>query len=314
MCAHFQPDEGSSPAKTVLRIGAVQVPLRQDKVHPLQATRAVIELMVTFQQVENKIELFVLPELCPVGYTEQTFREWLPKTPEIVQVYEKIHQDFCKAAVELQAFICFGTIGRRTDPNIPGDNGSNVEFTIRQVVVNPQGETVAVYDKMHLCDYGDCAETRFFSSGRKECSFDCFGFRCGILICADMRNPSLSRRLAAVHKVDVLIQPAAFGRDLSFRTWRSFRETRAVENSVYWIGVNYASSQYGNTSFTEPWVDEDHESRIMGCEPGVLVGNIERGVLARVRSSMPYYKQLLSEDWWSTRNLTETTQEDSIQS
>ena len=38
-------------------------------------------------------------------------------------------------------------------------------FTIRQVVVDRNGSIICKYDKSHLCDYGDCAETRYFHSG-----------------------------------------------------------------------------------------------------------------------------------------------------
>ena len=47
-------------------------------------------------------------------------------------------------------------------------------------------------------------------------------FRIGLIVCADMRSAELSRRLAAdpEHGVDAILQPAAFARDISFRTWR----------------------------------------------------------------------------------------------
>lgn len=113
-----------------------------------------------------------------------------------------------------------------------------------------------------------------------------------------MRNPTLSRRLAAPpHLCDVILQPAAFSRDVSFRTWRSFRETRAVENSVYFVGVNYAGEYYGETSFVGPWVDEDHEPATLGAEEGVLVGEVRREVLEGVRRDFPYHRQVMGEDW-----------------
>lgn len=110
-----------------------------------------------------------------------------------------------------------------------------------------------------------------------------------------MRNPLWARQLTKTHKVDVIIQPAAFGRDFSFRTWRSFQETRAVENSIYWVGVNYSGDYYGESSLTPPWVDTDHEPTFLGGESGVLVGRVERAVLNHVRTTMPYYKVLMNE-------------------
>jgi len=113
-----------------------------------------------------------------------------------------------------------------------------------------------------------------------------------------MRNLSLTRTLASkAHNCDVILQPAAFSRDISFRTWKSFRETRAVENSVYFVAVNYAGEYYGDTAFVRPWVDENNEPEVLGTEEGFLVKDVKRDALARIRTEFPYYEQLMSEDW-----------------
>lgn len=113
-----------------------------------------------------------------------------------------------------------------------------------------------------------------------------------------MRNPSLTRLLASkAHRCDVVLQPAAFSRDISFRTWKSFRETRAVENSIYFVAVNYAGEYYGDTAICEPWIDGDNEPEMLGTDEGVLVKEVDRELLTRIRSEFPYYNQLMSEDW-----------------
>lgn len=238
----------------------------------------------------KKVDLFVLPELAPVGYSEDTFARYLPSTPQLQAVFCQIDQAFANQARILRAYICYGTIGWKHQAD------GSLAFTIRQNVLDRNGQLVAAYDKMNLCDYGDCAETRFFQAGpRTPVSFAVDGFRFGLLICADMRNPTLSRTLARDHKVDVLLQPAAFARDVSFRTWKSFRETRAVENSCYFIGVNYAGDNHGETSAVGPWVDESHEPLVLGTSEGYLLERIQRSTLNSVRTSMPFYRQLLAE-------------------
>jgi len=279
----------------VLVIGVVQCPLRPDEQDPLEATSKTVQLMKqATTSNQSKIDLFVLPELAPIGYSEDTFQRYLPNTRENQELHHKIHELVVDAAVELHAYICYGTIGVVCD-TIAATFMEKQHFTIRQVVIDPTGTTVAMYDKMLLCDYGDCAETRFFTPGKELVSFSIHSFHIGILLCADMRNPIYGRTLAAKHKVDIILQAAAFSRDFSFRTWKSFRETRAVENSVYWVGVNYSGGNYGETSFTEPWVDEEHEPQVMRCESGVLVGIVKRKTLDHVRVTMPYYKLLCEE-------------------
>lgn len=169
-----------------LVIGAVQPPLRLDQQSPLEACRHV-QAMMREAAASRNINLYVLPELCPVGYSEHTFCNYLPSTPEIRNIYDKIEEELGNLARELEAFICFGTIGwkekeeestktitrlgeEHTSQVVSKNNPSTeLEFFIRQVVLNDQGQTVAAYDKMHLCDYGDCAEARFFHTGGSPC-------------------------------------------------------------------------------------------------------------------------------------------------
>jgi predicted amidohydrolase len=280
-----------SPPHAEVRVCPLQVKLRRPEESPLEATFRVLEMMETIAaNTEEKKDLFVLPELCPIGYSEDTFSRYLPVNERNRALYRNIDALFQQAARKLQVYICYGTIGW---------DAANRLF-IRQVVIDRSGQHAAVYDKIHLCDYGDCSETRFFSPGpvNQAVSFtidDQKGstFRFGLLLCADMRYPLLSRKLAAQERVDCILQPAAFARDCSFRTWVSFRESRAVENSVYWIGVNYAGENFGETSVVPPWVDNEHEPQTLGTSEGHLMGRIERSRLEHVRATMPFYGHLM---------------------
>lgn len=252
------------------------------------------------------VDLFVLPELSPVGYSEDTFARYLPITPANQAMYQEFDRFFQIAARNLNTYICYGTIGWSFErQQRPGANNSSPRLFIRQIVVDRLGTQVACYDKTFLCDYGVCAETRFFQTGPAShpTSFQVYSrdrscsFRFGLLICADMRDPGLSRRLTAdaEHRVDCILQPAAFARDCSFRSWSSFRETRAVENSIFWIGVNYSGMDFGESSIVPPFVDEEHEPITLGCDEGYLIGRITRSALDHVRMSMPFYRNLLEE-------------------
>lgn len=269
-----------------VQICPLQVELRRPDESPMNATQRVVERMRTVA-LQIKVDLFILPELSPVGYSEDTFAKYLPNTPQNQQLYQNIDDVFAYQARRLQVFVCYGTIGWT-----PREDGT-LKLSIRQVVLNRLGQQIASYDKMYLCGYGDCAETRFFEPGPREpVSFAIDGFRFGLLICADIRYPELSRLLVRDHKVDVLLQPAAFLRDVSFRTWKSFRETRAVENSVYFVGVNYSGNDFGETSVTPPWVDDSHKPEVLGTDEGFLVCKVQKNELEHVRQSMPFYRNL----------------------
>lgn len=270
-----------------LKVGVVQAPLRPDDMDPVSFTQSRIVPLLKSCTEKEDVDLYVLPELCPIGYSQHTFENYL-NSPDVQLQIDEI---MGKTARACKAYLAYGRIS--TGPQ--GISGET-RTTIQHVVLNEFGSVIASYDKNLLCNYGDCAETRYFSAGTDLCSFSCRGFELGILICADMRNPTLARKLVATYHVDAILQPAAFSRDLSFRTWRSFRETRAVENSVYWVGVNYAGAYYGNSSFNPPWIDEDCEPEVLGMKEGVLVGSIHRSVLDHVRTCMPYHQILAREE------------------
>lgn len=270
-----------------LKIGVVQAPLRPDDMDPASFTQNQVVPLLKSCTVNEDVDLFVLPELCPIGYSQHTFENYLD-SPDVQLQIDEIMAETARAC---KAYIAYGRIS--TGQGVCGEK----QATIQHVVLNEVGAFIASYDKILLCNYGDCAETRYFSPGTALCSFSCRGFELGMLICADMRNPTLARKLVVTHHVDAILQPAAFSRDLSFRTWRSFRETRAVENSIYWVGVNYAGAYYGNSSLNPPWIDEDCEPEILGMKEGVLVGSIQRSVLDHVRTCMPYHQILSREEY-----------------
>ena len=308
----------SENQQSVLVICAVQPKLRTDSQTLAESVENAIELIRTAHRgsnVDEKIDLFVLPELSPIGYCEHTFTHYLPDTPTKQQLYKDLDARMAKTAKQLNAHICYGTIGwhsKQTQQNEETDTEKqnsceediSYDFTIQQKVVEPSnGLQVAVYDKIYLCDYGDCAETRFFvpSPSQKLVSFTIGTFSLGLMICADQRVPTLARTLAAApeHNVDILLQPAAFVRDVSFATWKSFRETRAVENSCYFLGVNYCGSNYGETTLVPPWVDDsgnaDSTAQSLGCDESWLICKIQRSVLQHVRTIFPFYRVLTSE-------------------
>lgn len=322
--------------KNPLTVCLLQPALRRDDQSIVESTLATIDLMQRAvdehtqqacnndndnnnnnddpQRRKTKIDFILLPELCPVGYSEDSFTRFLPHTKENRALLVQVDDLLQNAARTMKCAICYGTMGWK-----PKDEASakkheqanpslEYDYTIRQVVVNPDGVRIACYDKIHLCNYGDCAETRFFTPGTKPCSFtlqtdnvvdavddddddDCWIF--GLMICADMRYPQLAQTLVQNHNVNVLLQPASFARDCSFRTWKSFRETRAIESGTYFLANNYAGDYYGQTSMNPPWIDDDHEPVILGNEESYIVTTLDPRILKAARTQFPFYKHTM---------------------
>ena len=167
-------------------------------------------------------------------------------------------------------------------------------FTIAQAVVAPTGRVELVYDKMHLCDMGACSEVGYsLTRGERPGVFTCRGWRVGVCICYDLRFPELWRHIAWEENCDLILQPSAFGRDATFPMYHSFVTTRAVENGIYVLSVNFAGTEFGESIAAPPWVGpvpgcSDQCARILGCDEGVLALRCETAVLDAVRAAYPY--------------------------
>ena len=172
---------------------------------PIENCMECIRMMEASWQENSTISLFVLPELSSIGYSEDSFRRYLPTTKANRNMLSDIDTLFADFSERLGVHVSYGTVGWWNTPSEDGD--ACVSTSIRQVVLDKNGNQVAVYDKMYVCDYGDCSETRFFQQGphSQPTSFSIGLFRIGIIICADIRYPDLCRRLAHDHKVDAVL-------------------------------------------------------------------------------------------------------------
>ena len=275
----------------LLFIALVQCPLRRDGQSPAQACQQVIFMMADFKQRHPEVSLFVLPELAPIGYSEHTFRQFL--LPKKEETSNHVHEDI---TAQMKQFCNSHNVGVLF--GLPTYDENTERRYISHVYVPAAEEASTIlryYHKHRLCDYGDCAETRFFSSGDSLMVIEVKGWKFGVILCADMRDPFLCSSYVQQYNVDALLQPAAFSRDVSFASWKSFRETRAIENGIYFCGINYAGENFGNTSVNPPWIDDEndnHKPTIMGTEEGCLLVKLNRRVLESARSNFPFYRNI----------------------
>lgn len=300
-----EPDGPSSSGDSAVSICAVQPALRSSDESPMEALLRIQRQMELISKT-NSVDMYVLPELAPYSYTEDTFAKYLPVDSKNQAMFEELDRIYQATARKLNSYVCYGTIGWSYENSDKLEDLEVPNLFLRQVVVDRLGNEIATYDKTYICDYGYSSESRFFVPGpcSVPTSFEVSSrdetstFRFGMLIGSDIRYPNLSRLLTADkdHRVDCIVQPTASFRDCAFRTWSSFQETRAVENSIYWIGANYSGEDYGGTTIVQPFVDEDHESITLDCEEGYAIIQISRETLDNARSTFPFYARLLEEE------------------
>ena len=195
------------------------------------------------EEEASRIDLVVLPELSSIDYSRETFA----RLDEIAEPLRGASFEvWSEVAKESKVFVSYGFARQ-------ADGGPYISVG----VVGPDGEFLGHYDKLHLAQYGASMEKEYFNRGNHLFTFEVNGFRLSPIICYDIRIPELTRALVVDHGVDVILHCGAYFRDESFHTWHPFAVARALENQVYFLSLNRAGSNYGNSLFCLPWQDEN---------------------------------------------------------
>ncbi len=199
-------------------------------------------------------------------------------------------QDICLAAFrelarELKIHLHIGSLAIKASP----DKAANRAF-----IIDPRGEIVARYDKIHMFDV-DLAggesyrESNNFRPGESAVAVDLPWARFGLTICYDLRFPALYRALAEAG-VTVLTIPAAFTKQTGEAHWHTLVRARAIENGCFVLAAAQGGahengrSTFGHSLAVDPW------GRILaegGTEPGVIMAEIDLAAVAAARSKVP---------------------------
>ena len=171
---------------------------------------------------------------------------------------------------------------------------ANAEIVNRSVLIEPGGEVVATYDKIHLFDApvnrdNPVPESVLYRAGGTARVFSLPWTTIGLSICYDLRFPLLFRALTR-HGAKVLCVPAAFLQSTGEAHWHTLLRARAIENGCYVIapaqcGVPHEGRRnYGHSLIVDPW------GRVLadaGDQPGVIGAEIDLAVVETSRTALP---------------------------
>ena len=164
----------------------------------------------------------------------------------------------------------------------------------RSFVIDPRGEIIARYDKIHMFDV-DLAggesyrESRSYRPGESAVVTDLPWGRLGLTICYDLRFPTLHRALAEAGSSFIAI-PSAFTRQTGEAHWNVLMRARAIENTAFVFAAAQGGRHedgretFGHSLIVDPW------GRILaegGTEPGVVLASIDPAEVAAVRAKIP---------------------------
>jgi deaminated glutathione amidase len=166
------------------------------------------------------------------------------------------------------------------------------------LVVGPDGEWRARYDKIHLFDVETerngqretYRESRSIEAGPlAPVVVDIDGWRFGLSVCYDLRFPELYRALVTAG-AEVLCVPSAFTAQTGQAHWETLLRARAIENTCYVMAANQCGTHPGNrqtwghSAVISPWGDP---LSILDGAPGYGIGVLEREKLLQLRSAFP---------------------------
>jgi predicted amidohydrolase len=164
----------------------------------------------------------------------------------------------------------------------------------RSLLIDPRGEIVARYDKIHMFDV-DLAggesyrESRNYRPGEIAIATDLPWGRLGLTICYDLRFPALYRALAEAG-ASFLAIPSAFTRQTGEAHWHVLMRARAIENTCYVLAAAQGGTHengretFGHSLVVDPWGRVIAEG---GTEPGVVMAEIKVAEVATARGRLP---------------------------
>jgi nitrilase len=171
----------------------------------------------------------------------------------------------------------------------------------RSLLLSPQGEVVAHYDKVHLFRFNNGRESydeaRVLMEGSQPVAATLGtppALRVGLSVCYDLRFPELYRALSfgdpAQPPCDLLAVPAAFTHTTGQAHWEVLLRARAIENQCYVMapaqgGLHENGRRtWGHSLVIDPW------GEVLACVqegPGVAVADVDAQRLATVREQLP---------------------------
>lgn len=203
------------------------------------------------------------------------------------KISKEVERSLKKWALEFEIYLLGGGYP------VPAENGKVFN---RARLLNPKGETVAVYNKIHMFNV-ELSETEIYresdivQAGKNVVIADLpeFGMKAGLSICYDVRFPELYRQLAK-QGVQILFIPAAFTRPTGKAHWQTLLRARAIENSAFVVAPAQTGKHgkyretYGHAMIIDPWGNILSDA---GEEPGMAMAELKLDDLKEVRRKLP---------------------------
>jgi deaminated glutathione amidase len=263
-----------------LRAAAIQLRSTDDLAVNLATSRE-----LSARAARDGAKLVVLPEcFCFLGRGERDKLRIAEKTDGTGPVMTMLR--------ELARDHGIWVIGGGMPEIVPGDDRRTYNTA---VVIDPRGDVVARYRKIHLFDVdipggATLRESDATAAGDELVVVDIEGARVGLSICYDVRFPELYRRLVKDRGADVVVVPAAFTAHTGAAHWHLLLRARAVEDQAWvvapaqWGKHNEKRESYGHALIADPWGTVVAEQ---DTGDGVVIHTLDGATVDKRRTQMP---------------------------
>lgn len=236
----------------------------------LQGNIDKIDKMV--EQLKNKIDLLILPELSLTGFTMES-KKFAEDLDGISTQY------FMKLSQRLKCNLLAGVIEKSEE----GIFNSLVH-------INSDGLVTARYRKIH--PFGYAKEDQNYKAGNEIVVTKIDNAKVGLSICYDLRFPELYR-LYAKQRVDLLVNIANWPVP-RIDHWRTLLKARAIENQSFVIGVNRVGNdpylQYnGFSSVFDPM---GNELISVKDEENIFIVDLNIEMAKETREKLPFLEDI----------------------
>ncbi|MEM6660427.1 MAG: carbon-nitrogen hydrolase family protein [Pseudomonadota bacterium] len=194
-------------------------------------------------------------------------------------------------AAELGVWLLIGSLGIKT-------HDADGRFANRCYMIDPKGQIVARYDKIHMFDV-QVTETETFREsanyrpGKMAVVAETDFGKVGLTICYDIRFPHLHAALAQAG-ARILTVPAAFSPVTGAAHWESLLRARAIETGCWVLAPAQTGTHaktrgktrhtHGHSLVVAPWGEVLIDA---GTDPGIHIFDLDDSSVTEARSRVP---------------------------
>ena len=240
-------------------------------------------LDLALSAVKSKSQFIFLPEYCG-GIVSNGKLYTPPSQPENKHVFLTEFKKFC---ILNAVWTLIGSIAIQLDSN---------KIVNRSFIINPKGEIISKYDKIHMFDifleHEEHFESETIKSGDQAILVQTEFCKIGHSICYDIRFPQLYRQLSQAG-AEVIVIPSAFTKITGSAHWHVLNRSRAIENSCYIISpcavgsIPGGGDSYGHSLIIDPWGKIIKDG---GISRGIITADLDLSLVNDYRKKIPSLK------------------------